>query len=222
MKYLSVVKKIHSHGILIGNGIKDPIISGRMNCYGYTREKMKQASLMHQEMEHVNRQNHLKHGDYDNFKNKLRKSKKAFHKAYMVDLEFARIALARQPLLLDRVGASGRRQKAVAAYFLEAEWFYHALAEDESLLKKMAVYGYTKETILQRQKEIEKIYRLMEQKIRASGEAQHSTQIRNRKLRELDRWVSEYKKVARLAFRDDPQYLEKLGIVVKSGTRRKD
>jgi len=129
--------------------------------------------------------------------------------------------LAKQPILLDRVGASGRRQKAVAAYFIEAEWFYHALANDESLLKMMSVYGYTKQTILQRQKEIENIYRLMEQKVRASGEAQHSTQLRNRKLRELDRWVSEYKKVARLAFRDSPQYLEKLGIVVKSGMRQK-
>ena len=129
--------------------------------------------------------------------------------------------MAKQPILLDRVGASGRRQKAVAAYFIEAEWFYHALANDESLLKMMSVYGYTKQTILQRQKEIENIYRLMEQKARASGEAQHSTQVRNRKLRELDRWVSEYKKVARLAFRDSPQYLEKLGIVVKSGTRQK-
>ena len=86
----------------------------------------------------------------------------------------------------------------------------------------MAIYGYTKAIILQRLNEIENIYHLMDQKISASGEAQHSTQVRNRKLRELDRWVSEYKKVARLAFRDSPQYLEKLGIVAKSGTGKKD
>ncbi|MBS3769391.1 MAG: hypothetical protein KGY69_04000 [Bacteroidales bacterium] len=218
MKYLSVVEKIHRYGILIGNGIKDPIISERMKCYGYTREKMNQASLMHQEVEKADQQNRVKHGDHDQFKDKLKKAEKAFHKDYIVDLEFARIALAKQPILLDRIGASGRRQKAVAAYFIEAEWFYQALANDESLLKMMSVYGYTKESIQQQQKEIENIYRLMEQKIRASGEAQHSTQVRNRKLRELDCWVSEYKKVAHLAFMDSPQLLEKLGIVVKSGT----
>ena len=222
MEYFSVDEKIHRHRILIGNGIQDPVISERMACYGYTQEKMKQASLMHQEVEKTNQQNHFKHGDYDQSKNKLKKAKKAFHKAYIVDLEFARIALAKQPNLLDRIGASGRRQKAVATYLYEAKWFYRSLANDESLLNMMSVYGYTKETIRQRQKEIENIYRLMEKKVRASGEAQHSTQVRNRKLRELDLWVSEYKKVARLAFREDPQYLEKLGIVVKSGTRRKD
>lgn len=222
MEYLSVDEKIYWHRILIRNGMNDSVISSKMACYSYTEENMKQASLMHQEVEEANRQNHFKYGDYNKFKDKLKKAKKAFHKDYITDLEFARIALADQPGILDRIAASGRRQKALAAYLSEAKWFYRSLTDEETLIHAMAVYGYTREIILQRLAGIENLYLLMEQIAKASGEAQHMTQVRNRKLRELDRWASKYKKVARLAFRDSPQYLEKLGIVVKSGTGRKD
>ena len=187
-----------------------------MAYYVYTEQNMKQARLMHQKVEEANQQNYFKYGDYNKFKDKLKIAKKAFHKDYITDLEFSRIALADQPDILDRIAASGRRQKALAAYLSEAKWFYQSIADDEILLETMSVYGYTKATFRQRVKEIDNIYRLMEQMASASGEAQLSTQVRNRKLRELDRWVSKYKKVARLAFRDNPQYLEKLGIVVKS------
>ncbi|MEF8844990.1 MAG: hypothetical protein V5A59_05900, partial [Bacteroidales bacterium] len=211
-------EKLYRHRILIRNGIKDPVISERMACYGYTPEKMIQANLMYQKVEEASQQNRFKHGDYNKCRSKLKEAKKAFHKAYIIDLEFARIALARHPDLLDRVGANGRRQKAWSAYFFEAKWFYRSLAEDESLLKLVAVYGYNKALIHRRLSDIDNIYRLMNQRASTSGEAQHSTQVRNRKLRELDCWVSEYKKVAHLAFMDSPQLLEKLGIVVKSGT----
>lgn len=43
MKYLSLDEKLYRHRILIRNGIKDPVISERMACYGYTPEKMKQT-----------------------------------------------------------------------------------------------------------------------------------------------------------------------------------
>ncbi len=47
-------------------------------------------------------------------------------------------------------------------------------------------------------------------------DAQSSTQKRNEVLKALNRWVGDFKKVARVALQDDPQLLESLGIMVPS------
>lgn len=50
---------------------------------------------------------------------------------------------------------------------------------------------------------------------RAMGLARQAVEDRNRKLAELARWIAELRAVAKVALEDDPQQLEKLGIVVK-------
>ncbi len=48
------------------------------------------------------------------------------------------------------------------------------------------------------------------------GKAQDATQDRNLVLAELNSWLVEFRTVARIALQEDPQYLEKLGILVAS------
>jgi len=50
-------------------------------------------------------------------------------------------------------------------------------------------------------------------KVQGSGTAQASTAARDKKLRELDAWVSELRTIARVAFYENPQELEKLGVM---------
>jgi hypothetical protein len=47
------------------------------------------------------------------------------------------------------------------------------------------------------------------------------TKVKEDKIKELDKWVSEFRSVCRVAFYEDPQQLEKLGITVYSSGRKK-
>ena len=62
---------------------------------------------------------------------------------------------------------------------------------------------------------IEEIQNLMLNVELEEGDTQQQTVVRDEKLNELEDWTSIYKKVAWLMFENDPQYLEKLGILVK-------
>ena len=62
--------------------------------------------------------------------------------------------------------------------------------------------------------------RRMKAKTEGSGTAQASIVARDKKLHELDSWVSELRTIARVAFYEEPQELEKLGVIVLNGPRR--
>jgi DNA mismatch repair ATPase MutS len=216
MEYLTIPEKMRKHRILINNGINDPVIANRMATVGYTPEVMQKAKVKLHEVEDAVRLNQSEQGEYEESLEQRQKAKDEFHDLYIRDLEFARIALRNQPEVLSRIDASGTREKGHANYLAQARNFYSSLAEEESLLSAMAVFGYTAEMINARLADIDKLYGLVEQVEREEGDAQHQIKIRDQKLDELDDWASIYKQVARLVFENEPQYLEKLGIVVKS------
>lgn len=48
------------------------------------------------------------------------------------------------------------------------------------------------------------------------GEAQEATRARNEKLEALDDYCTELKAIARMALEEQPQLMEKLGVLVRS------
>ncbi len=64
---------------------------------------------------------------------------------------------------------------------------------------------------------LDELKTLQELRHRETGDAQRATQARDAKFDELNAWCSELKQLVKLLFEDeDTQYLEKLGIIVKS------
>ncbi|MFP4620601.1 MAG: hypothetical protein ACLFM7_04780 [Bacteroidales bacterium] len=212
----TIPEKLRKNRILINNGTNDPVISERMATAGYTPEEMQNGIQLLEAAEEAYELNHKEKGEYNEARDNRQEAKNAFHDKYIRDLEFTRIALSEDPKKLEYIGATGRRSRTQAAYLKQAKHFYSSIEQDENLLQKMARFGYTREIIKERLDDIEELYQLMEKIESEEGDAQHQIQVRNEKLDELENWTSVYKKVALLMFEDDAQYLEKLGIIVKS------
>jgi hypothetical protein len=49
-----------------------------------------------------------------------------------------------------------------------------------------------------------------------TGEAQQATELRDKKIDELDKWISDFRSIAKVALSDTPQKLEKLGILART------
>jgi hypothetical protein len=211
----TVAEKLKKNRTLIINGMNDPVISERMGTAGYTPEEMQKGNQLLEAAEEAFELNHQEKSEYNTARDKRQEAKDAFHDTYLRDLEFARIALDDDPTKLDNIGASGRRSRSYSAYLAQAKHFYSSIEQDENLLQKMARFGYTREIIKERLATIEKIQNLMLKVELEEGDTQQQTVVRDEKLDELEDWASVYKKVAWLMFENDPQYLEKLGILVK-------
>jgi anion-transporting ArsA/GET3 family ATPase len=82
-------------------------------------------------------------------------------------------------------------------------------------MDSLAEYGYTIEKIQQESALLNQVAVKNQQQKKEMGEAQASTQARDEKIDELAKWISNLRAVAKVALADDPQQLEKLGILAR-------
>nr|WP_321355231.1 hypothetical protein [uncultured Draconibacterium sp.] len=98
-----------------------------------------------------------------------------------------------------------------------AKYFYQALSNTREVIARLMPFGYTAESITALAEEVNSLDGLKEARERESGDAQFATQERNTKLDELEEACNELTRLAKLIFEDnEAQYLEKLGILVRS------
>lgn len=83
-------------------------------------------------------------------------------------------------------------------------------------MNTLSQFGYTSQKLKQESDFLKKVRFQSQQQKKEIGEAQATTQARNKKIEELAKWISDFKAVAKVALEQNPQQLEKLGILVRT------
>ena len=127
--------------------------------------------------------------------------------------DHARIALTafrRDPALIRALGISPlatRRWECVR----QAHYFYQQLQERKLSLE---AFGISDKDVQQIQANVTQLLRLKEERVYKKGLSEHGTQDRKQAQNDLRDWVIEFRSIARVAFRSQPQMLEIFGMKV--------
>lgn len=138
----------------------------------------------------------------------------------MKALKVARIAYGDYPKAVTALRLYGPRKQSLAGWLEQAGTFYSNLAADSALAGSLARYGYDAARLAEGAALVEAVKARSQEKTIGSGTVQASTAERDRRLRDLDAYVSELRTIARVAFYEEPQELEKLGVLVLNAPRR--
>lgn len=95
----------------------------------------------------------------------------------------------------------------------QAEYFYEKLRQRKISL---ASYGISDADVRKAATEIRGLLTLREERAVQKAEAEHCTEAKQAAYKALHKWVSEFRAIARIAFRDEPQWLEAFGMVARS------
>ena len=98
----------------------------------------------------------------------------------------------------------------------QAKRFYANALGNADTLAGLARFGITQEQLEAAQASLDEVEVASAAKQREMGEAQKATQTRDAAVDALEDWMSDFIAIARIAFEEDAQQLEKLGIVVRS------
>ncbi|MEK6481212.1 hypothetical protein WJR50_26960 [Catalinimonas sp. 4WD22] len=142
----------------------------------------------------------------------IKEARQEVNSRYKKHLKIARVALESRKDLWDLLRMEGRRKVSLPEWLGQVKAFYYHYDRAADILKK---FNITRSEVDQTIAMIEAIEDYRVQQAMSRSHAQEATQRRDQFSRELDRWMSEFMYVAKLALKAHPQYLEALGKTVK-------
>jgi len=207
--------KMNEIRVLITNSISHEVISQKLSEFGYTSEKLQQGLAMFTQVENFVTDQRKEYNEQYEASDIFYETWDIVKISYMRTLKFVRIAFEGNTKILNDMHANQSRSERYDVWRVDARALYDTLLGDESLINVMLEFGYSFEKLTEEFEDVKNLDTLRNNYLSEKGEAQHSTQIRDQKLQELLVWKGRLVRVARLAFADQPQYLEILGIIVK-------
>lgn len=145
----------------------------------------------------------------------LQSAETACRLAYSSLAGVARAIFLKDKAALAALGLVGKTPRTLAGFLLAAEKLFDgALGTSASVKAQLAAYGYTTERLTSERATLTALHAASRAQDTAKGETQSLTISLNTALEALDAYVMQYRKIARIALKGNPQLLEKLGITV--------
>jgi len=212
----SIDEFIANSKLLTNNSLNDETIKQAVALYGYSEKKLIKAQRWVTTVEGLHELQIKEYGDQYQSQDEFQTKRKGAHVGYMDLLTIAKIALRNDVSAQKSLGLNQARKKSYSGWLAQSLQFCNNLIASPNYTAAMEVYGQTIEIIQAVKKGIIETQACAEKHKIEKGEAQQATQARDTKLDELNQWVSDYKKIARIALKTNPQLLEKLGILERS------
>jgi hypothetical protein len=205
---------------LIENAAGIPEIAAALALYGYDAGRLEEGRKLWSETDALVKKQSLDAGGRSEATQEFDKAWTSANAAYIKALKVARVAFGEDAKAIAALKLYGPRKQSLAGWLEQAQTFYANLAADSGLSGRLLRFGYTSVKLVAEAEAVDEVRQKTQAKVQGSGTAQASTAARDKKLRELDSWVSELRTIARVAFYENPQELEKLGVLALNGPRR--
>ena len=138
------------------------------------------------------------------------------HTAYIRHLTLARVVYKNNVTRTHQLGLQGDRKNSYAGWKAQADQFYAAAIAETAIQTDLSAVGITLASLQSAKALVDAADGAWHSQKKETGEAQEATQARDEALDKLQDAFSDLITVARVAFADDGQKLERMGIVVSA------
>lgn len=208
----SIAQQLTDAQITISNSLSDPEIQELVAAFGYTAGKLNAAKDLYDAALAATNLQKSKSGAQQESTCLLAEVEAAARDAYQALAKVARAVFIKDKAQLTRLGLTGRQPQNMAGFLAAA----HTLFDNASHLPVLAEYGYNADKLQAEHGRISALDQANQQQEAAKGAAQQATRDRDAALQALNDWVSQYRKIARVALRHKKQLLEKIGLVART------
>ena len=207
--------------VMIGNALSDPEMKAGLSNFGYTEVKLAAGKQLFDEADALVKKQKVEYGEQIEATKLLDDVWEAADSAFMKTLKVARVAFQGNVKAYRALMLVEKRKGSLSGWLEQAGNFYDNILGDADLIQAMGNFNYTREKLAAERDNIAIVREKNIKQNKETGEAQDATKKRDAKLDELAGWLSDLKAIARVAFEEEPQKLEKLGILVLNAPRAK-
>jgi hypothetical protein len=201
--------------IALENAVSQPGIVREMGELGYNAAKIEEGHNLLAWTRTVYDFNKLEDTESSEASRFLKVARQALHKHYMLHRKKAKIVFRDRPDALRRLQLDTPVQSSYIGWIEQVKAFYAALLSEPDLLKQLSNLKVDDVQVADARKQIGTVEHCRADYLREKGESEDATQQKDNALRDMERWMSDFYAVARIALEDSPQLLEALGKTVK-------
>ncbi|GIM55247.1 hypothetical protein [Capnocytophaga cynodegmi] len=214
--YLSNEQMLQNFGAMFENLSKEGDLKTELAEYGYDDAKIAEGKALYDEARKTFDANIKETREETSASLAFQEKYQNVQKKYSTHRKKARIVFEDNEEALRQLKLKGSAARAIATAMEEMRAFYLLLDTTPNLLTSLKQLKINEEDVknqLQELPEVEKAYATY---LQEKGESQQATRDKNKAFETLDKWVSKFHKVAKIALEDRPQLLEALGKFVRS------
>lgn len=202
--------------ILIWNS-EDPAIKTLIEPFGYTTQKLDEGKALFTEVEALAENQRKEYAEQYTVSTRFIEKRQDAETQLINLRKFSKFIFRKNPEAYNTLGLGSALPTNFADWLQAARYYYERLLEHPEWITILAPFKVTSAMIETNHATLSELKTLQELRQRETGDAQRATKERDAKFEELNAWCSELRQLAKLLFEDaDAQYLEKLGIMVRS------
>lgn len=195
---------------LIGNSLSDPRIVGATGRFGYDEKRIKEGERIYRTVQKVNDAQNRAMDKKVRVHNERRTLQASVRKKYMKMLQIARIAFDKDIIIRKALQLEGPREVALDAWLNQIALFANRLLNESVWAAKLKEYGIAKKDLAALMGDVDQLRAVALACEQSKAESKKETSVKKQQLKELQEWVSDYLKIARIALEDHPELYAKL------------
>ena len=207
---------LQRYGVLFENVKKDTVLAAELAEYGYDATAIAQGEALYNtliEKYDTNKaetaQETTAYAVFSNaFENTL--------STYKTDRKKAKIVFKNQPDVLKNLQLNKSLIERNATMIDAMRLFYEMLQNNAEWVNALQRLKITTDHVNQQLANVTNVQTVYATYVQEKGESQQATQDKNKAFDEVNKWVSEFYSVAKIALEDQPQLLESIAKWVRS------
>ena len=217
MKTSSINALLEAAGLVILHLTQNKTLQKTMSAFGFPAQRLQFGEKLLNDIRQVGSTRSQDTDEARRLSHQIDQDGEVAFQTFRDHVAVARAAYRQQPLALQELKIS----KLITGKW---NWVQQALEFYEQAPRHMSQlqqFGATPEAFQQNEAAVQALLALKAQRLDRKGKVESNTQRRNQKIKELRAWYGDFRRLARVAFKEDPQLLETFGIVVPSKPRKR-
>jgi hypothetical protein len=209
----TIAERLNAAQVAISNAQNDPEIRAALEPFGYSGDMLDQGRQLYDTAVRLLGEQQDATGRQQQATAQMHEKKTAADLAYRNLADVARAMLDKPDQV--RLGLVGKKPTSIAGFLVSAQTLFENAALPD-IQPRLARHGYNATKLSEEYAKIV-AYDTANQAQKATiGEAQHATQLQNKAMTALNKWISQFRQIVKVALRDKPQLREKLGFLARS------
>ncbi len=206
----TIADQLNAAQLAVNNSLADEEIQALVSGFGYSSQGLQGGCELFERAQAAVQAQKLAAGAQQVATQAVVDAKTAAADAYQALAKVARAICNSSQLTA--LGLNRQMPRDTAGFLTAA----YTLFDNAATLGTLSDFGYTPEKLTLERGKVTAYDQLNQRQEAAKGAAQQATREQEAALKELNEWLAQYLKIAKVALREKPQLLEKLGIAART------